>query len=67
MNMFDNQNEDTVSMLASALKCVCATPEQLNTFAVVLAKTLAKNSTKEEILKQVQFLQVLYTSLRSYL
>ena len=65
--MEDNQTEKTLSTLASILKCVCATPEQLNTFAVVLSETLAKNSTKEEILKQVQFLQVLYTSLRSYL
>ena len=65
--MDENQNKNTISSLASVLKCVCATPEQLNTFAIMLAETLAKNSTKEEILKQVQFLQVLYTSLRSYL
>ena len=67
MPMDKNPNENTISSLASVLKCVCATPEQLNVLAVMLAETLAKNSTKEEILKQVQFLQVLHTSLRSYL
>ena len=65
--MEENQNENTISTLASILKCVCATPKQMNILAVMLAETLAQNSTKEEILKQVQFLQVLYTSLRSYL
>ena len=52
MLMYNNQNDNTISTIASVLKCVCATPEQMNILAVMLAETLAKNSTKEEILKQ---------------
>ncbi|MBR4800733.1 MAG: hypothetical protein IK048_03600 [Clostridia bacterium] len=65
--MFDNQNENSLSALASALKCVCETPEKMNTFAVVLASNVAQNASKEDLLKQIQFLQVLHTALRSYL
>ena len=65
--MDKNQNENTISTLASILKCICATPKQMNILAVMLAETLAQNSTKEEIYREIQFLSVLSSALKSYL
>ena len=61
------ENENTISALASVLKCVCWAPEQMNMFAIALARNLAQGASKEDIAKELQFLQVLHTSLRSYL
>ena len=65
--MEEKQNENTISTLASILKCVCATPKQMNILAVMLAETLAQNSTKEDVLALIQFLSVISSALKSYL
>ena len=59
--------EDFRALALQDVKQIASKDEELAQAQAMLAETLAKNSTKEEILKQVQFLQVLHTSLRSYM
>ena len=56
-----------VSVLQSALKCVCSTPKDMNIFAVVLAESIANSLTNAELLETLHFLTLLSAALRSYL
>ncbi len=65
--MFENQDEKTISTLASILKCVCSSPEQMNTCAILLASTIARNSSKDEVFKLTHFFTLISSALRSYI
>ena len=65
--MSNNQNENIVSALQSALKCVCSTPKDMNIFAVVLAESIANSLTNAELLEPLHLLTLRSAALRSYL
>jgi|GEM_PF-4948158 len=68
MYMSENENGGIHDFtLANLCKCVCASPKDMNIFAVILANSLACDLQKHEILTLVHFFSLLCTALRSYL
>ena len=68
--MYMSENENTLIhdlSLANMLKCVCASPKDMNIFAVIIANSLASDLQKHEILSILHFFTLLSASMRSYI